>query len=161
MNKQLIKFILIASTLFLVQVMSPAVSSADGGIGSETELNTTNFDKYQLDKFSNLNENSMLLSDNLNSEVSVMSSNNRILITFKGITVAALQGGIILYFSSKAPAEWVAWGLTSIETKIKNFARSVSYIPGKPIYVASNGNISACAVYPCAVRNSIKPIEIK
>lgn len=27
-------------------------------------------------------------------------------------------------------------------------------MPGKPIYVASNGNISACIVFPCAVATS-------
>lgn len=97
-----------------------------------------------------------LPGDVKDNNVTIQASSNKITLFFKGIVVGALTSGTIIYTTGKAPEEWVVWGLTSIEKKIKAFADSASYVPGKPIYVASNGNISNCVVYPCAIRNSIE-----
>lgn len=99
-------------------------------------------------------ENSQLIIDNSQNQIGTNSS--KIAIWFQGVVVGALSLGVFVYATGKAPEEWVAWGLTAMERKIKNFANSSSYVKGKPIYVASNGNIHACVVYPCAIQaNSI------
>lgn len=104
-------------------------------------------------------ENSQLIIDNSQNQIGTYST-NKITIWFKGAVVGALSLGTFIYITGKAPEEWVTWGLTAMEKKIKNFANSSSYVKGKPIYVASNGNIHACVVYPCAIAANIDEPEM-
>ena len=73
--------------------------------------------------------------------------------------VGHLVDGTISYVTGKAPDEWVKYGLSTIERNIKQYAASASYTPGRPIYVARNGNIHACVVFPCAVATKIEDAQ--
>ncbi|MFE3574435.1 hypothetical protein [Lysinibacillus sp. NPDC059133] len=90
----------------------------------------------------------------IDNNITTQPRANKISVFFKGIVVGALTAGSIIYTTGKAPEEWVVMGLQTIEKKIKDFSNSNSYVPGKPIYVASNGNPYSCVVYPCAIANS-------
>ena len=90
----------------------------------------------------------------IDDDITMQPRESKISVLFKGIVIGALSSGAIIYYSGKAPEEWVVMGLQTIEKKIKDFSNSNSYVPGKPIYVASNGNPYSCVVYPCAIGNS-------
>ena len=80
---------------------------------------------------------------------SVQPQGAQVAIFFGGIVAAWIADGVITYATGRPPAEWITMGLTSIEQKIKSFDRN--NILSRPIYVSSNGQISGCIVFPCAV----------
>lgn len=139
MNEKYLKFF---SVLFAFVLMFQVIAmSSTDALAAEK---TGDFDLV-LSNSSSSNEN----------QNDVQPLGNSITLYFKNIAVAALTLGTISYITGKAPAEWVKWGLTATEKKIKDFANSASYVPGKPIYVASNGDIHACVVFPCAIATSV------
>jgi len=143
-----LKFISVLAILVLVfQVVN---------ISSASAAEKTNSTYYELDVVKS--DDGLVSNDKFPTEIQATST-NKIWVYFKGLAVASVVLGTIMYTTGKAPAEWVSWGLTATENKIKQFANSASYVPGKPIYVATNGDINACIVFPCAVASSIKPLE--
>lgn len=75
---------------------------------------------------------------------------------FRGIGVAWVIDATITYFTGKPPVEWIVMGLTRIESAIKSIDRNT--VLSRPIYVSSNGQVSSCVVFPCAVATK-QPVE--
>lgn len=81
-----------------------------------------------------------------------------IVIFFGGMVVAEVTNGVITYTTGKPPSDWIALGLTNIESKIKSMSRNT--IPYRSINVSRTGQVSGCVVYPCMVATSIEESSI-
>ncbi|MFJ8461122.1 hypothetical protein ACIQ57_18640 [Lysinibacillus xylanilyticus] len=83
----------------------------------------------------------------------------QVAIFFGGIVVAWIADGVITYKSGRAPSEWIAIGLKSVEQKIKSFDKN--NILSRPIQVSSNGEVSGCIAYPCMIRSIDETIDLE
>lgn len=72
-------------------------------------------------------------------------STKRISITFKDLIIGWLIDGTIEYVTGRAPSEWISWGLSTIESRIRAAGRN--QIPS--IYVSRDGTVNGCFTFPC------------
>ena len=84
--------------------------------------------------------------DNTKDTIDVSpNSASGIIIFFGGMAVGWVVDGAITYYSGRAPSEWVALGLGTIEGRI----RSMSRRGFRSINVSTNGHVSGCITFPC------------
>lgn len=68
-----------------------------------------------------------------------------------GVIFGYVADGVIKYTTGHSAADWVAMGLSGMEAKIKKYVGTAK--TGK-IHVSSNGQLSGCVTYPCAITRS-------
>lgn len=66
-------------------------------------------------------------------------------IFFGGMAVGWVVDGIITYNTGRAPSEWVALGLATVESRILSLSRRGF----RNIHVSTNGQVSGCITFPC------------
>lgn len=94
-------------------------------------------------------EDNELLYDNLNpSDESVQpKAISKIVIYFLDVVVGYVVDGVITYVSGKAPSDWVAFGITKTENKIRSLSKNTIQI-----IISRDGTVSGCMKFPCPIR---------
>lgn len=104
----------------------------------------------EVEQFMNLTiENNELLQDNLKPSNDSVQPNSisGISIFFGGMVVGWLSDGVITYATGKAPSEWVAFGITKVENKIRSLSKNTIQV-----IVSRDGSVSGCMKFPCPIR---------
>lgn len=141
--------------LSLVSLMLPFLSLSLQQANADTVADSIPSEYVQIED-TNLFQNAFAPGSN---EIETFSINNSpteavalggITIFFAGMAIGWVVDGVITYSTGKAPSEWVAWGLSSMEAKVRSASQNRILV-----IVSADGSVSGCVSYPCPIMSSV------
>lgn len=75
-----------------------------------------------------------------------------ITIKFGSMVVGWIVAGVITWATGRPPSEWIAIGIDYVVNQIVNVYNYLVSRGGGQIHVSSNGQVSGCITFPCAIQ---------
>lgn len=124
-------------------------------VEASTESNGLAYGEPIYEKVNYLDLNSFYDDDNYIIEPAAVGP---VTIFLAGAAVGWILDGVIEYSTGRAPSEWIAVGLNTVENRIRSTVASGN---GRLNYVnvSRNGQVSGCIEYPCHIMSIVEDYE--